>query len=94
MSRGFGAMQHTMLKTMEAAMRYEWHKGTLAPPYARAGSTTTLSDNCKSRISTQLFGNAAPTRAISDKTDYRHRCWRMCPLVDFFPIDVSNDRSP
>jgi hypothetical protein len=36
MSRGFGARQRTMLKTMEAAMRYEWHHGALAPPYAGA----------------------------------------------------------
>jgi hypothetical protein len=25
---------------------------------------------------------------------YQYRCWRMCPPVDFFPMDVSNDRSP
>jgi hypothetical protein len=33
MSRGFGAMQRTILKTMEAAMRYELHNGALATPY-------------------------------------------------------------
>ena len=33
MSRGFGAMQHRILKTMEAAMRYELHDGALATPY-------------------------------------------------------------
>jgi hypothetical protein len=33
MSRGLGALQRPMLKTMEAAMRYEWHDGALATPY-------------------------------------------------------------
>jgi hypothetical protein len=33
MSRGFGAMQRTMLKTMETAMRYELHNGALSTPY-------------------------------------------------------------
>ena len=39
----------------------------LRPLYAGARYTTSFSDNFKSRISTQLFGNEAPTGAISDK---------------------------
>jgi hypothetical protein len=43
-----------------------------------------------------------PNRARKGKTGegdtgksyYQYRCWRMCPLVDFLPMDVSNDRSP
>ena len=42
-------------------------------PYAGAKYTTSFSDNFKSRISTQLFGNEAPTGAISDKSYYRQR---------------------
>ena len=48
MSRGFGAMQRTILKTMEAAMRYELHNGALATPLCRGAKyTTALSDNFK-----------------------------------------------
>jgi hypothetical protein len=32
--------------------------------------------------------------ADTGKRYYQYRCWRMCPLVDFLPMDVSNDRSP
>jgi hypothetical protein len=39
----------------------------LRPPYAGAKYTTSFSDNAKSRISSQLFGNELPTGAISDK---------------------------
>jgi hypothetical protein len=42
----------------------------LRPPYAGAKYTTSFSDNFKSRISTQLFGNEAPTGTISDKSYY------------------------
>src|SRR5215217_6392386 len=33
-------------------------------------------------------------QADTGKSYYQYRCWRMCPPVDFFPMDVSNDRSP
>jgi hypothetical protein len=66
MSRGFGARQRTMLKTMEAAMRYEWHHGALAPPLCRSQIDHLFVRPFQSRISPQLFGNEAPTGAISD----------------------------
>ena len=67
MSRGFGAMQRTILKTMEAAMRYELHNGALATPLCRGAKIYhRFVRQFQSRISTQLFGNEAPTGAISD----------------------------
>ena len=75
MSRGFGARQRTMLKTMEAAMRYEWHHGALAPPLCRSQIDHLFVRPFQSRISPQLFGNEAPTGAISDNT---LGCYREC----------------
>lgn len=66
MSRGVGARQRMMLKTMEAAMRYEWHHGALATPLCRGQIDHLFVRPFQSRISPQLFGNEAPTRAISD----------------------------
>jgi hypothetical protein len=66
MSRGVGARQRTMLKTMEAAMRYEWHHGALAPPLCRSQIDHLFVRPFQSRSSPQLFGNEAPTGAISD----------------------------
>jgi len=50
----------------------------LRPPYAGAKYTTSFSDNSKSSISTQLFGNEAPTGAISDKSYYQYQSKTGC----------------
>ena len=44
----------------------------LRPPYAGANYTTSFSDNAKSSIFTQLFGNEAPIGAY--KSYYRNLC--------------------
>jgi hypothetical protein len=43
----------------------------LRPPYTGAKYTTSFSDNFKSRISTQLFGDEAPTGAYKSYSRYR-----------------------
>jgi len=50
----------------------------LRPPYAGAKYTTSFSDNSKNSISTQLFGNEAPTGAISDKSYYQYQSKTGC----------------
>ena len=92
MARGFGARQRTMLKTMEAAMRYEWHHGALAPPLCRSQIDHLFVRPFQSRISPQLFGNEAPTGAISDNPFLSER-GRSVFLSAFLPEGQESTRA-
>jgi hypothetical protein len=67
MSRGFGALQRPMLKTMEAPRRYELPHGALVTPLCRRPRDHRFVRQWQSRISTQLLGNEASTGAIAAK---------------------------